>query len=428
MNLSMEPAQWAEVLAQNAVASMQERLQRQQASVKTEQSALTALKTALSDFQTLLKGFGGSSSGSGLVKNSATANLEGFVRLSASASASKGLYEIEVKGTAASKQIAFSSMTNEGVAAASGMMTIEMGDKTLEIDMDSVSTMAELRDAINKHEDNPGVTASLMKINGETKMMMGSEKTGEASDFTISGSADFLQADQIETIAEARDAVIRIGSMEVTSSTNTFKDLIPGVEINVIQKTDPARPLIISVENDQAGTKEQMQKFVEGYNALRTQLDELTKSGGEKEGRGAMAGDSAVYNLEQQLNEMLRQDFNGKTLSDFGISADRKGKLELDSETFNERVRDNPAALDGLFSGNDGLVKKMDKTLDSFLNSTTGSIKARQSSLDRKNEQITAKTEQIQLRYDASYARYLKEFTRTQAAMTQMENTMAQFF
>lgn len=428
MNLSMEPTQWAEMLAQNAVASMQERLQRQQASVKTEQSALTALKTALSDFQTLLKGFGSSSSGGGLVKNSATANLEGFVRLSASASASKGLYEIEVKDTAASKQIAFSSMTNEGVAAASGMMTIEMGDKTLEIDMDSVSTMAELRDAINKHEDNPGVTASLMKINGETKMMMGSEKTGEASDFTISGSADFLQADQIETIAEARDAVIRIGSMEVTSSTNTFKDLIPGVEINVIQKTDPARPLIISVENDQTGTKEQMQKFVEGYNALRTQLDELTKSGGEKEGRGAMAGDSAVYNLEQQLNEMLRQEFNGKTLSDFGISADRKGKLELDSETFNERVRDNPAALDGLFSGNDGLVKKMDKTLDSFLNSTTGSIKARQSSLDRKNEQITAKTEQIQLRYDASYARYLKEFTRTQAAMTQMENTMAQFF
>ncbi|MBA0035837.1 flagellar filament capping protein FliD [Pantoea sp. BIGb0393] len=431
MNLDMDPSQWAEILASNSVAAMQSRLNAQQKKVTDQQSALTALKTALNDFRTALKGFGTNGE---LVKNIAKSNQEGYVNLKASASASKGLYEVKVTETAAAQQQSFEKMTDDSVKDASGIMKITVGDdKEIEIDLADVNSMAELRDAINKHPDNPGVTASLMKVNGETRMLMGSEKTGFANSFEIDVSgavgADFQNAiTDAKTISEARDAEISIGDMKIKSATNTFKDVIPGVEINVVQKTDPARPLVISVENDEAQTKEQAQKFADAYNALFTTLDELTKSGGDKDKRGALAGDSGLRVLEQQMTSLLRQTTNGKKLSDFGIATDKEGKLEIDSEKFLDAVRDNPSALDAMFGGADGMIKQMDKSLDSFLSTSTGSIKSRQESLDRQNSQLTTKTEQLKQRYDTSYARYLKQFSRAQAAMAQMENTLGSFF
>lgn len=429
MNMNMEPSQWAEILATNSIAAMQSRLQSQQKKVTAEQTALTALKTALTDFRTAMKGFG---SNGELVKNSAKANLEGYVNLKASANASKGLYEIEVSETAKAQQTSFADLTDDKVKDATGTMTVTVDGKDLDIDLSTVNSMAELRDAMNKHPDNPGVTASLMKVNGETRFLIGSEKTGEKNSFAIVVSdttSEFGKAMANESvISAAQNAKIKIGSMEIESDSNTFKDVIPGVEINVVQKTDPARPLVISVENDETQTKEQALKFVDAYNALFSKLDELTKSGGDKEKRGALAGDSGLRVLEQQMTSMLRQTTNGKKLIDFGISTDKEGKLEIDNEKFLEAVRDNPAALDAMFGGADGMIKKMDKNLDSFLSTSTGSIKSRQDSLDRKNSQLTTKTDQIQQRYDTSYARYLKQFTRAQAAMSQMENTMGNFF
>lgn len=428
MPLSMEPSQWAEMLATNTVAAMQSRLTSQQKKVSTEQSALTALKTALSEFRTALKGFGSKGE---VVKNIAKANAEGYVNLKADATASKGLYEVQVLETAAAQQQSFDKMTDQSVADATGTMTISVGDKDIDIDMNDIKTMSELRDAINKHPDNPGVTASLMKVNGETHMLMGSQKTGKENAFSISVSdaSSFQDAITNKTvITEARDAEIAIGSLKITSSSNNFKDVIPGVEINVVQKTDPARPLIISVESDDAGTKEQAQKFVDAYNALQTKLDELTKSGSDKEGRGALAGDSGLRVLEQQMTSLLRKSVNGNKLSDFGIALDKEGKLEIDSEKFRDAVRDKPAALDALFGGADGMIKQMDKGLDSFLSTSSGSIKTRQESLDRKNTLLTTKADQIQQRYDTSYARYLQQFTRAQNAMSQMESTLGSFF
>lgn len=430
MNMNMEPSQWAELLATNSIAALQSRLTKQQKSVESEQSALSALKTALSEFRTALKSFG---TNGNLVKNSAKANAEGYVNLKAGSTASKGLYEVKVKETAAAKQQSFEQMTDDKVKDATGTMNITVNGKSIDIDMDSVNSMAELRDAINKHKDNPGVTASLMKVNGETRLLMGSEKTGLKHAFTVdtsgvSGDAFKNALSAGSDISQARDAEIEIGSMVIKSDSNTFKDVIPGVEINVVQKTDPTRPLIISVENDEEASKEQAQKFVDAYNALQGKLNELTKSGGEKDKRGALAGDSGLRVLEQQMTTLLRKSVNGKKLSDFGIATDKEGKLAIDSEKFLDGVRDNPAALDALFGGADGMIKQMDKGLDAFLSTSSGSIKTRQESLDRKNSQLTAKTTQLQQRYDSAYARYLKEFTRVQQAMSQMQDTMASFF
>ncbi|SFN68137.1 flagellar hook-associated protein 2 [Izhakiella capsodis] len=433
MDLAMDPAQWAKQLADNSVYRMQSRLDAQKKSVQDQQNALNTLKSTLSGFRSSLSKLNTSQ---GIIKNSATANHDGFVNLKASAAASKGLYQFSVNETAAAEQISYAGLTDQDIKNATGKLTLGVQDKTLDIALDGIGSLADLRDAINKDSDNPGVIASLMKVNGKVELLLSSEETGLSNKFSVSATDASLNSGLNSgiSISRARDAVIRIGGdgsagsgREVTSSSNSFKDLIPGVEINILQKTED-RPLIINVETDAEGSEKQLQEFVDAYNSLKTELDKLTKSGGEKEGRGPLAGDAGVRVLEQQLNNELRRSFGGFKLSDYGIEADKKGQLVLHKDKMEKGLRANPLALNSLFSGKTGLVKTLDKSLDSLLNVTSGSIKTRNDALDRQNKTLSQKTEQISTRYDNAYNRYLREFTRVQAAMQQMQQTMSQFF
>lgn len=175
MNLGMEPSQWAEMLAGNVVQSMKTRLQAQQARVKGEQDALSLLKTSMSDFRSALKGI---IADKGVIKNAASASQEGIVTLKASASASKGLYQFSVKQTAAAEQTSFPALTSSDLQNASGQLSLTVKGKTMSVDISTINDLTDLRNAINKDQNNPGVTASLMKINGKTELMISSNDTG----------------------------------------------------------------------------------------------------------------------------------------------------------------------------------------------------------------------------------------------------------
>lgn len=433
---SFDPQTISQQLAMASISAQQSQLKNQQNRVSEQQKALSTLKTALTDFQSALKGLAVSGSSGGMVKNSATASQEGYVSLSASSSAKKGLYNINVKETASADQKAFESLTDADIAAASGNLKISVGEKEVDIDMSSVSNLAELRDKINADSGNSGATASLVKQNGKNILMISSDKTGADNAVTLTADDAALHGQlttQATQISTAKDAVITMGdgAMTFTSSTNTFKDTIPGVELTVIRKTADDEPLIINVDNDASGTREQANTFVDAYNKLRKQLDELTKSGNSDGtvARGALAGDSGINALESKLNSLLRTEFNGAKLADFGITPDKSGQLKLDGKQFEEALKQKPDAFNALFDGNTGLLKRVEKeALDTFLSSTKGTLKQRQESLDRKSEQLSRKDAQIQTRFETTFNRYVKEFTNMKTIIAQMNQTMGQFF
>lgn len=433
---SFDPQTVSQQLAMASISAQQSQLKNQQNRVSAQQKALITLKTALTDFQSALKGFSVSGSSGGMVKNSATASQEGYVTLSASSSAKKGLYNINVQQTASADQKAFERLSDADIASASGNMKISIGDKEVDIDMSTVSSLAGLRDKINAESGNSGATASLVKQNGQNILMISSDKTGAENAVTLSADDAALhnqlttQATQIST---AKDAVITMGegAMTFTSSTNDFKDTIPGVSLTVIRTTTEGEPLIINIDNDTTGTREQADKFVEAWNSLRTRLNELTKSGNSDGSitRGALAGDSGISALETKLNELLRSEFNGAKLSEFGITSDKSGQLKLDGKLFEEAMKEKPGAFNALFDGTSGLLKRVEKeALDSLLSGTKGTLKQRQEGLDRKSEQLTRKESQIQTRYETAFNRYVKEFTNMKTIIAQMNQTMGQFF
>lgn len=442
---SFDPQASAKQFASLDVLAMQNMLKTQRTKFNSEQDALKTLKTALTTFRSALEGFGDGKDG--IVKNSATTSQDGFLTLKPGASAKKGLYQIDVVSTANKQQDAFEKLTDDQVKNATGKMEIEIDGETVSIDMSKVNDLAGLADAINKEGEKQGLTASLVKQNGKVTMMLNGE-SGAKNSFTVKETGGPSLDLTATSVSKASDAEIKMGDLAFTSDTNNFSGVIPGVDFTVIKKTEKDNPIIISVENDSAETKKQVQSFIDAYNKVRSEIDSLTKSGsadnkGGASGRGPLAGDSGINALESQLNALIRSSIGGvgkpgdpdyvkgTTLADFGITSDKEGKLKLDSKKFDEAIKENPEKLNTLFGGDkngDGIIQGMDKGLNGMLSTSTGAIKQRQESLDRRNEQLTNKESQIELRYNSAYERYLKQFSNMQAMVQQMQNTAGMFF
>ena len=426
---SIDPQTLAQQLATYDIASLQNQLKTKTTTMDAQKKALDALKTALTDFRTAMSGL--NKTNEGMLKNLVSMNREGIANVTANSNALKGTYNIDVKALASAHQIGFSQMSDEAIKNASGTMDITLGTgadaETITVDLTDMESLSDLTKAINGNEDNPGVTASLIRTDGEVTLMLSSDESGAKNTISVT-SPDGLDLSKPQTISEAADSVIKMGEMTFTNSSNTLDKLIDGVTIELTSVTEEKKPLTLSVGTDSAGTKEQLQTFVDAYNTLQDTLSKLTKSGnGDDESRGAFAGDATMSSLDRELNDVMRQVFGEKRMSDFGITADREGKLQIDSKKLDDAIKADPQKLNDLFNGKEGMLSAMDKSLDRYLNSTNGLLKGRQDVLTRQQNDIDTKTEAMNTRYESSYNRYLKQFTQLQKAMAQMNNTMSMF-
>lgn len=428
---SIDPQSMATQLAGFDVQTLQSQLKTQKARLAAQQNALKALKSNLTDFRTSLTTLNKSSSG--MLKTSASMSAENMVKATTTSDARKGTYNLFIQQMASSHQQAYDGLKDDDVKNATGSMSIEINGKAVAIEMDGINSLAELAKTINGMNDNPGVTASLVRTGGETRLMLSSDKSGAENAITLGGEVPpAMTGSGARTISAAQDAIVYLGDvangMQITSATNTLTNVIDGVtlELNQAHKSGDAL-LRINVGVDTSETQAQVNSFVEAYNKLTTSLAALTSAGSSSSDRGAFAGDASISSLRRELNNMLRTSIDGLDITQFGLSADRDGKLKLDSDTLKEKLTDDPGRLNTLFNGSNGLLRKMDKSLDRLLSVSGGDIKAREETHRRRENELTDRSDKISTRYDTAYNRYLQQFTRMQSVLQQMNNTANMF-
>ena len=439
-----DPTTLATQLANYDILALQTSITKQKSTLQAQTKALDSLRTALTTFRTSITAL--NSSSASVLKNSATMNQEGIATITASASARKGIYSINVTQLASAQQKSFEGMTDDDIKNASGTLKINLNGESIEVEMDGLNSLADFADAVNKAEfpsvkDNTsttatseqnGVTASLMRVNGEVSLMLSSDQSGEKYDIQLDTSGmtngkDIFAGER--TITDGKDAIFKLGDSdkEYFSSSNTLDQLVDGVSIKLTSTTESGKPLVITVDTDNTETQNQIQAFLDAYNTLRGSISDLTATGTSADSRGAFAGDAGISSLTSELSNLLLGTFGDQNMSKFGISADKDGKLSIDSDVLEKQLKNDPQTVAQFFNGNDGLIKKMDKSLDKYLSTSSGLLKGRQETLDRQQTEIDTKTEKMNTRYESSYNRYLKQFTQLQKLMTQMNNTMSMF-
>lgn len=433
----INPRTVAQELAYASVSTRATQLQQQQSDLDTESKALSTLEDALDDFQSAIDAL--DSNTAGPVVYSAT-STDDSATISANSQAQPGKYTFYVDTLATAQQTTFSF--SDGTIPSSGTFTITMGDSEMDIDLaqsdedgDGTVTVSELADAINHSEDNPGVSAAIVNTGGATTLMLTSEETGEASAFTVSvsgvdtSSEFYQQINNPKNLSTAQDALIYLGNspddgIPITSSDNTFDDLIPGVSITFTETSDT--PVTFTVAQDSSASEDKVQTFVDAYNTLVDTLGSLT--GYDSDGNpGVFAGDAGLSSLERRLNDITHASYDGYTILDYGISLDKDGHLQIDSDQFSAAMEEDPEGLNAIFVGDNSMVAQMDSLLDTYLDSTDGIIAQRQSTISDKQEKLDNQADQLTETYNSAYDRYLDEYTQTMIQISQMEESMAAF-
>jgi flagellar hook-associated protein 2 len=97
--------------------------------------ALASLRTAMTTFRTSITAL--NSTSASVLKNVATMNQEGIATITASASAKKGTYSLNVTQLATAQQKGFEDLDDDAIKNATGTLKIDLNGESIEVEMDA---------------------------------------------------------------------------------------------------------------------------------------------------------------------------------------------------------------------------------------------------------------------------------------------------
>jgi flagellar hook-associated protein 2 len=363
-------------------------LKNKLATKQSEVSALQQINTALAALSTSAKSF---ATGSTWTQLSATSS-NSAVSVTASSSAVPASFALTVNRTAAAAQ---TSITASTLASASGTLTITGSDGSAKATFAAGSSLSDIASSINAATKTNGLQAHVVKdAVGGSVLLITSTATGAASNFSITQSDG---TDLVAATTNGVDASVSLGGgVEVTSSTNTFTNLMDGIDVTLAAGTASGTTSNVSVAADGASRATAMKAFISQLNDVLSQLSQVTAygtitDGSASTGGGMLPGDTTLRSVADQLVNTV---FPGGTssLANFGVSIDRYGQFTFDSDKFTAAYAADPegvqAAMIGSGSFSDRVQKVADLASDAYDGSISGYITNENSEIKRYTDQI----------------------------------------
>lgn len=442
---SMSPATIATQMATAYTQATQDQLTQQSSNAQATSSALSKLQSALQAFDSTLTTL---SAKKGLLQYSAGFDATGFGTATASSTAQTGTYSLFVQQIATANQVAFANLPSVPVASSGTLIVKLAGGSSFNVDFTKADTdgngtltQTEIARAINQAASNNGqVNAVLSTVNGQTQLVLAAGNTGASSQITLdttgltAGGALQTSLNAGTQLAAAQDAIVWLGpqgtGVQMQQASNTFTN-IQGVSMTFTKAMPAGTPALnLTVARDNSATADNVNSFVNAYNALEKVLDGLTSTGSAKDGVAAatFATDAGVRALRSRLNTLVHQQVGGLRLMDYGINMDRNGALSLDQTKLQNKLTANPTGLNTLFgstglTASSGVLGSLDTYLNVWMNGSTGQIKQRQGSVQSIQKAVTVRQTRLDNQYSQTYQRYLLQFTRLQTLQSQMSNT-----
>lgn len=341
------------------------------------------------------------------------------LKVTSNSDASNGQYNVTVNKLATTSKVegTFASSTSSLIDE-DGTLTFSAGDgNKFTVDVKKGDTLQQIRKRINNSGDNFGLTANIVNTSNGAKLVIDSGISGKDNPLKIEGNTDSLKKFEADTSSgsvltgssmsrtqASADAEIDVDGSTLTSSTNTFKDSVQGLDITVLRVSDKdtdgnLKSNKIDVSTDKSSIKTLIQSFVDGYNKLVDSLTTLGKrnsivAGVSQDDGGALAGDSMPRAIKNMMANTVMAQSNEttgiKSIFQLGIKMDNDGKLSLDSDKFSDALDNNYEQVVALFSGKTGVAGKLKSSLDEYTK-TGGLISQRQDQLNSDLRALTTR-------------------------------------
>jgi len=342
-----------------------------------------------------------------------------------------GKLEIKSNATGTANAVSFAVTDDEdnpGLSEALGLSMTQEATNT---------TLRELQEAINKAD--AGVTASLMYDGTDYRLMLTSDKTGAANDFSLGGGLSSLNF-IVPAGQDAQDAELYINGVRITSSSNTVRDAIEGVTINLknITKTDEIVKLDVAVDNDAIVSA--VNDIISAYNAVSNYINYQFTYNDSTGTSGVLAGDTTLRSIQSRLQSIITTggvplgETGYRSIGQLGISYNKDGSLSLDEAKLKEALDKDSDAVASFFLGYEsvgtsgrigGVLTNLGEALKGLTNPSSGPIQNAlqgiNSNISGLQESIAAYERRLESREDMLYA----QFSAADEALRLMQVTMA---
>ncbi|MBF0461881.1 MAG: flagellar filament capping protein FliD [Magnetococcales bacterium] len=226
----------------------------------------------------------------------------------------------------------------------------------------------------------------------------------------------------------AQNAIFQLDGVNMTNTSNTPSNVLTGITLQLIGTTGAkvsangkamgstanSTPVVISVADDSASIKTQLNSFATAYNAV---IDFVAQN------KTALDSSSMARNIETQLQNALHvrtsavgatspnsfQTFS--TLAEYGLRTDPyTGDISFDSTSLDKALQNGYSNLAAMFTStqssvgtgnNPGLAYRLQTLLDGITNSATGSLTTLGQSLQSQIGNVNKEIAQESTRLDA---------------------------
>ncbi|MFT7597598.1 MAG: flagellar hook-associated protein 2 [Acidimicrobiales bacterium] len=274
------------------------------------------------------------------------------------------------------------------------------------------TTLGELVGSINADAELDFVAVAIQTGEG-FRLQLAAKEGGEGS--TVDLTTPSLAGIGFTTLTEGADAQITFEGLNpysITSKSNSFTDLIPGVVVSVSEVS--TTPVTVAVGHDYEQIADSVEALVAQFNELKTTMAASTRVDPGLANQVPLAFNSNVRRSEQALVSAFVNPINGADLSapsQAGITLQRDGTLAFDRDKFIEAATadnasvsrlfiapgadDDPGILDRLVEAGDlattfgtGLLATAEEYEKSRIEDFSAQIEAFEDRLIRKEEQL----------------------------------------
>ena len=404
-------------LTQSAKTPMN-RLTAQKSEFSAQSRKLSDIKTKLTALQNAAKALDTRNEALG---NKVSSTDEKVLKATANGGASMGTFKLKVTSVAQAERTytnVFSSSSEAGLAGA-GQLKIKVGAAdAVTVDIDTADTLASIASKINA--SGAEVSAGVVQSGNEYRLQVTARKTGAANAVTFTEDAGLslgLSVEENERLP-AKDAVVELDDLQITSSTNAITGAVPGVTINVVEEGIAT----LTVDRDGDGLKTKLNSFVTAYNDVMRTLNTEFSYVGVTKGRDSLMGDGTLKALQGALRGALSSttENGGSALTSFGaigLSVQRDGTLTLDDAKYSKAVTNDYEGLASALAGRtdlSGLMTKIADAVDPYAR-TDGSLRTKIDNLAARNRRIDTQVASMQHRLD----KYEESLRRQYAALEQ---------
>lgn len=250
--------------------------------------------------------------------------------------------------------------------------------------------------------------------------------------YFVDGEDDFF----LEFERPAHDAVVKLNGFRIEVPNNSASELIPGVTIN-LNKAAPGEEFTVQIVEDVEAVSEKVKEVVDEINQMlqfietQKQVDENTDT------TRTLGGDSILQTLESRIRSVVFQgietEFGTYRLGDLGVTFQRSGLLELDTDQFESKLSQNYQMVEQVLTGRyidggqkiNGAFDNLRNFVDQVLQTPDGALRSRRRGLQSNIDQMDRRIEQRERMLAQREDNLKNRFARLEGQMARIQSQSA---